>query len=64
MRSLIAAAQCAYHLARGETDSLVTLDQLREYESSAVDLAGAGHNAMVEKPEAVWSWLLSKLNDQ
>jgi pimeloyl-ACP methyl ester carboxylesterase len=61
MQGLIAAARCPIHLARGETDGLVTLDQLRAYDPNAVDIAGAGHNAMVEKPEAVWAWLNTKL---
>jgi pimeloyl-ACP methyl ester carboxylesterase len=64
MHALIAAADCPIHLARGETDGLVTLDQLREYDKTADSIAGAGHNTMVEKPQAVWAWLSSKLHDQ
>jgi len=64
MRALIEAARCPIHLARGETDGLVTLDQLREYDSDAENVAGVGHNAMAEAPEAVWAWLSSKLHDQ
>jgi len=64
MRELLAAARCPIHLARGETDALVTLDQLREYDACAENITGAGHNAMVERPQAVWAWLSSKLHDQ
>jgi pimeloyl-ACP methyl ester carboxylesterase len=60
MPGLMAAAQCPIHLARGETDALVTLDQLKLCDPNAVNIAGAGHNAMVEKPDAVWAWLMSK----
>jgi pimeloyl-ACP methyl ester carboxylesterase len=60
MQALLGTAQCPVHLARGETDTLVTLDQLKTYDPDAVNLAG-GHNAMVEKPEALWAWLAGKL---
>ena len=63
MPALSAAAQCPIHLARGETDALVTQAQLLAYDADAKNLPGAGHNAMVEKPEAVWAWLLSGLHD-
>jgi pimeloyl-ACP methyl ester carboxylesterase len=57
MLALLAAAQCPVHLARGDSDTLVTRDQLRAYDPNAEDIAGAGHNAMVEAPDAVWSWV-------
>jgi pimeloyl-ACP methyl ester carboxylesterase len=57
MEDLLAAAQCPIHLARGETDPLVTRDQLRAYDPNAENIPGAGHNAMVETPDAVWSWV-------
>ncbi len=57
MQALLAGAQCPMHLARGESDALVTRDQLRAYDGNAEDIAGAGHNAMVETPNAVWSWV-------
>ncbi len=53
MPALLAAARCPVHLARGETDGLVTLDQLLAYDHCAESLAG-GHSTMVERPEAVW----------
>lgn len=58
MTALTAAAAAPVHLARGESDRMVSLEQLRAYDSHAVDIAGAGHNAMVERPDAVWDWLL------
>lgn len=59
MRELLAAARAPIHLARGETDALVTHDQLAAYDSDASDLRG-GHNVMVENPTAVWDWIESK----
>ncbi len=61
MRTLIDAARVPTHLARGDTDPMVTLEQLRAFDTGAVALAGAGHNAMVEKPVAVWDWIESRL---
>jgi pimeloyl-ACP methyl ester carboxylesterase len=63
MGTLLAAAQCPVHLARGESDALVTRNQFRAYDPHAEDIAGAGHNAMVEKPDAVWAWLSSHLHE-
>ena len=61
MRALIDAAKAPLHLACGETDRMVTLDQLRKFDANATDLAGLGHNAMVEDPSALWGWIESKL---
>jgi pimeloyl-ACP methyl ester carboxylesterase len=47
------------HLARGARDHMVSLADLQVYDPNAIDIAGAGHNAMVEQPRAVWDWLLS-----
>jgi pimeloyl-ACP methyl ester carboxylesterase len=59
MRELLAAARAPIHLARGETDALVTHDQLAAFDADATDLRG-GHNVMVETPAAVWDWIESK----
>jgi hypothetical protein len=40
-------------LARGEHDLMVTDEQLAGLDRGAVTLAGLGHNAHVERPEAV-----------
>jgi pimeloyl-ACP methyl ester carboxylesterase len=59
MQALIAAAKAPVHLARGEGDRMVSLDQLRVFDPEAIDLPGA-HNAMIERPDAVWHWIESK----
>lgn len=59
MRELLAAARAPIHLARGETDALVTQEQLAAFDADAADLRG-GHNVMVENPAAVWDWIESK----
>jgi len=61
MHALTASAQARIHLARGSTDAMVTREQLVAFDPSAVDLAGLGHNAMVEGPEAVWRWIREQL---
>jgi pimeloyl-ACP methyl ester carboxylesterase len=60
MHALIDAAQAPIHLARGEADRMVTRDQLLAFDPAVADLAGLGHNAMVENPSAVWQWIESK----
>jgi pimeloyl-ACP methyl ester carboxylesterase len=60
MQSLIAAAKIPVHLARGESDAMVSLDQLRAFDPHAIDLPG-GHNVMVEAPDAVWDWIEARL---
>jgi pimeloyl-ACP methyl ester carboxylesterase len=60
MQSLIAAANAPVHLARGESDPMVTLDQLRVCDPRAIDLPG-GHNVMVENANAVWDWIEARL---
>jgi len=59
MRELVAAARSPIYLARGDTDTMVTLSELAEYDRQACNLPG-GHNAMVENPGAVWDWVESK----
>jgi pimeloyl-ACP methyl ester carboxylesterase len=61
MRALVDAAKAPFHLARGERDHMVTLDQLRAHDPKSVDLVGLGHNAMVEAPVAVWDWIEGRL---
>ncbi len=59
MRALMDAAITPIHLARGQTDAMVTLEQLKAFDPQARDLSG-GHNAMVENPGAVWDWIERK----
>jgi pimeloyl-ACP methyl ester carboxylesterase len=56
MKELIAAAGAPIHLACGETDHMVTREQLAAYDPNAWSLVG-GHNVMVENPQAVWAWI-------
>jgi pimeloyl-ACP methyl ester carboxylesterase len=51
--TLIKSADCAVMLARGERDSMVSHDELRVHATSAVALAGTGHNVHAEDPAAV-----------
>jgi pimeloyl-ACP methyl ester carboxylesterase len=48
--SLVASARGRVVLARGEHDGMVSMDELRLYCRDAHEIAGAGHNAHVEKP--------------
>ena len=54
---LVAAAAAPVLLARGEHDPMVTTAQLAELVADPVVVAGLGHNAHVERPEAVLSLL-------
>jgi pimeloyl-ACP methyl ester carboxylesterase len=58
--ALISAACAPFHLARGETDAMASRAVLRACDATGVDISGAGHNAMVEKPDAVWDWIESR----
>ncbi len=51
--SLASSARCPVLLARGETDPMVTLAELRKYCAAAVDVPGTGHNAHVESPGSI-----------
>jgi pimeloyl-ACP methyl ester carboxylesterase len=51
---LLAACRGTAILAAGEEDPMSPADQLRELRPDAVTLAGLGHNAHVEDPEALW----------
>ena len=63
--TLYASARCPVLLARGERDTMVTLDELRVYCPHALDLANTGHNAHVEAPAELVAldqrWRSSKL---
>lgn len=39
---------------------MLTLARLREWDTSASDIEGGGHNAMVDAPDAAWSWVGSR----
>jgi pimeloyl-ACP methyl ester carboxylesterase len=57
MTELVAAASCPVHLACGDHDMLVSVEQLRALDRNARRIDGAGHNAMVDDPEAIWGWI-------
>jgi pimeloyl-ACP methyl ester carboxylesterase len=57
MVELVAAAPCPVHLACGENDMMVSVEQLRALDPNARRIDGAGHNAMVDDPDAVWDWI-------
>ena len=44
-------------LAAGESDPMVTLDQMRSIDAAARTFTGAAHNAHWEKPEQVWDFI-------
>ncbi len=54
MPALLSACRGAVVLAAGERDPLSRGADLRELRADAVELAGLGHNAHVESPEALW----------
>jgi pimeloyl-ACP methyl ester carboxylesterase len=51
--SLIGGAQAQLVLARGEHDAMVNNVELRQYCQDMHEVAGAGHNAHVEKPAEI-----------
>jgi pimeloyl-ACP methyl ester carboxylesterase len=51
--SLATSARARVILARGECDQMVSTAELRAHAADAVDIAGCGHNAQVEKPDAI-----------
>jgi pimeloyl-ACP methyl ester carboxylesterase len=55
--TLRASAVSRVALARGEHDSLVSDDELKRYAQEVHVIADAGHNAHVEKPDAIVEWL-------
>lgn len=57
LRELIGLARCPVHLAVGQKDPMVTLDETRSLDPAATDLGPHGHNVMVEAPDAVWRWI-------
>jgi pimeloyl-ACP methyl ester carboxylesterase len=61
MAELIRRAPCPVHLACGEGDPMIGVERMRDFDPGAIAIADAGHNAMVDQPDAVWDWVLSKL---
>jgi pimeloyl-ACP methyl ester carboxylesterase len=57
VEALVAAAKAPLRLAAGEKDPMVTLADMRRFDSRAVVFDGLGHNAHVEDPEVVWQFV-------
>ena len=57
--ALLEVAPVPVVLARGEHDHMVTAGQIAELGTDPVDLPGLGHNAHVERPEALLPLLTS-----
>lgn len=51
--TLAASARCPVLLARGASDPMVTLEELRMHCAAAFDIPNAGHNAHVESPGSI-----------
>ena len=54
VEGVIAAMRAPLHLAAGERDPMVTLEQMRRFDAEATVLPGLGHNPHVEAPERLW----------
>jgi len=54
MAGLLAASRASVTLAAGERDPMCPADELRKLVADPVILAGLGHNAHVESPDALW----------
>ncbi|WP_353509229.1 hypothetical protein [Intrasporangium sp.] len=57
MAGLLANCPAEVVLARGESDHLVSEEQLRELVPAPVTLSGLGHNAHLEDPAALFGLL-------
>jgi pimeloyl-ACP methyl ester carboxylesterase len=62
--SLATGARARVILARGERDAMVSTAELRQHASQAVEIAGCGHNAQVEKPEAIVELLQGLIDER
>lgn len=51
--TLASSAQCRLVLARGVRDAMVSREELETHAAETAQIADAGHNAHVEKPEVV-----------
>jgi thiamine monophosphate kinase len=51
--TLATSARCPVLLVRGESDPMVTLEQLRRHCGAALEIPGTGHNAHVESPASI-----------
>src|SRR5262249_50007628 len=56
--SLAASARARLVLARGAHDPMVSMEQLRAHTGEVEEIPGSGHNAHVERPDAIVQLLL------
>lgn len=59
MASLTEQARCPTFLSRGQVDAMVSETSVRHFDRGAVSIPSAGHNAMVDNPDGVWTWMMS-----
>ncbi|WP_127506523.1 alpha/beta fold hydrolase [Actinoplanes solisilvae] len=62
--ALLELATVPVLLARGEHDHMVTAGQIADLGTDPIDLPGLGHNAHVERPEALLPLLATAHNDR
>jgi pimeloyl-ACP methyl ester carboxylesterase len=62
IRPIHAAVMSPAWLAVGEKDAMVPLADARSLDPGAAIVPGAGHNAHVERPEAVWNVITNTTN--
>lgn len=49
-------AKCPIRLACGAADTMVALQDLQPFDANAKLFPDAGHNVMLDAPEALWDW--------
>jgi pimeloyl-ACP methyl ester carboxylesterase len=57
IEKVIGAMLAPLHLAAGEGDPMVSLEQMRHFDPAARLLPGSGHNPHVETPEVLWRYV-------
>jgi len=60
MAALLDASSIEVHLAAGEQDDMAPVTSLSRFGRPAATIAGAGHNAMVDRPDQVWAWMQAR----
>jgi pimeloyl-ACP methyl ester carboxylesterase len=55
---LAAAAKAPFRLAAGSKDPMVSVADMMPFDASPTVFSDAGHNAHVEKPEAIWNFAM------
>ena len=55
--AMLAAARCPLRFACGANDPMVNAARLRDFVPDARAIEGAAHNAMIDRPDAVWDWM-------